>query len=202
MVADDPDSFADLDGHDTRPAGRCLFCRIFKWFGGGLKSPGSVPLPPGNPELGTLWNAGVGIYNFAAKLGYVLSGSSRALNVQFPTFRPMNDSDARDMNSLQLALLLVPDVGEEVAAEDLTYLYEKVGSEGQHLKYGITKNPATRYTAEELAGGRLKILAKGSRRMMLSLERQLHSTLPIGSEERQLYYILKQTLNGLKAPPY
>jgi hypothetical protein len=37
---------------------------------------------------------------------------------------------------------------------------------------------------------------------MLSLERQLHETLPIGPEERQLFYIQKQVQKGLKPPPY
>jgi RHS repeat-associated protein len=84
----------------------------------------------------------------------------------------------------------------------LTYLYQKIGAEGQHLKFGITNNPATRYTSEELAGGRLKILAQGPRKEMLQLERNLHETLPIGPEEGQGFYIQKQIENALKPPPY
>jgi hypothetical protein len=79
---------------------------------------------------------------------------------------------------------------------------KKVSAAGEHLKFGITDNPATRYTAAELNGGRLKIIAQGERSEMLSLERQLHETLPLGPEERQLFYIQKQVQKGLKPPPY
>jgi hypothetical protein len=80
-------------------------------------------------------------------------------------------------------------------------LYQKIGAEGEHLKYGITKNPETRYTVAELAGGRLKILAEGPRKDMLQLERNLHETLPFGPEEGQLFYIKKQMEKGLSPPP-
>jgi RHS repeat-associated protein len=83
-----------------------------------------------------------------------------------------------------------------------TYLYEKLGPNGEHLKYGITNNPATRYSPGQLAGGRLKILARGSRSEMLALERSLHEKMPIGPEEGQSFYIEKQVNNGLKPPPY
>jgi hypothetical protein len=88
------------------------------------------------------------------------------------------------------------------AGKGLTYLYQKVGPLGEHLKFGITKNPATRYTAEELAGGRLRILASGLREDMLVLERKLRQTLPIGPEERQAFYIKIQKALGLISPPY
>ena len=65
-----------------------------------------------------------------------------------------------------------------------------------------THNPATRYTASELDGGRLNILARGSKQDMLRLERSLHETLPIGPQERQLFYIQKQVARGLRPPPY
>jgi len=84
----------------------------------------------------------------------------------------------------------------------LTFLYQKLGPAGQHLKFGIASNPAMRYTSAELAGGRLKILTSGSRQDMLRLERNLHETLPIGSEERQMFYIQKQIEKGLTPPPY
>jgi hypothetical protein len=48
----------------------------------------------------------------------------------------------------------------------------------------------------------LKILAEGLRKEMLKMERALHSTLPIGSEEGQKAYIELQKAKGLKSPPY
>jgi RHS repeat-associated protein len=98
--------------------------------------------------------------------------------------------------------------GEEAATagkgaeKGLTYLYQKVSAAGEHLKFGIAKNPATRYTKQELAGGQLRILAKGAREDMLELERSLHETLPIGPEEGQTIYIQKQIDKGLTPPPY
>ena len=109
--------------------------------------------------------------------------------------------------ALQATLTVVPVpwgslVSAAKGAQRLTYLYQKVGPLGEHLKFGITSTPATRYTSAELAGGRLKILAGGSREEMLQLERALHETLPIGPEEGQFFYILKQLESGLIPPPY
>ncbi|WP_218030600.1 Hint domain-containing protein, partial [Sinomonas atrocyanea] len=81
-------------------------------------------------------------------------------------------------------------------------LYQKLGPDGEHLKYGISNNPSTRYTAAQLNGGSLKILATGERRDMLALERDLHSTLPIGPEEGQSIYVQIQIKKGLLPPPY
>ena len=118
---------------------------------------------------------------------------------------------------VQAGMMLTPAVDEEAAGLAVkegekvvkalgekgdTYLYQKVGANGEHLKFGITKNPATRYTKEELNGGRLKIIGQGSRKDMLQLERNLHETLPIGPEEGQKVYIQKQVEQGLKPPPY
>ena len=54
----------------------------------------------------------------------------------------------------------------------------------------------------ELNGGRLRVLATGGREKMLQLERSLHETLPLGLEERQLFYIQKQVNKGYLPPPY
>ena len=93
-------------------------------------------------------------------------------------------------------------VGGGALGTSNTVLYQKVGPDGEHLKFGITKNPDTRYSAAELGGGRLKVIAQGSRQEMLQLERNLHSTLPIGPEERQSAYIGIQVAKGYQAPPY
>jgi hypothetical protein len=77
-----------------------------------------------------------------------------------------------------------------------------LGANGEHLKYGISDNPATRYSQAELDGGRLKILAHGERGEMLQLERSLHENLPIGPEEGQSFYIDVQVEQGLAPPPY
>jgi RHS repeat-associated protein len=88
------------------------------------------------------------------------------------------------------------------AGEEINYLYQKVGPKGEHLKFGITKNPPKRYSPGELGDGDLRIIAKGPREEMLRLERSLHETLPIGREEGQKFYIQKQIEKGLKPPPY
>lgn len=83
------------------------------------------------------------------------------------------------------------------SAKDVTYLYQKITPNNEHLKYGVAKNPLTRYTQEELGGGRLKILAKGERKDMLKLKRDLHETLPIRREGGQKFHIEKQINSGL-----
>lgn len=83
-----------------------------------------------------------------------------------------------------------------------TYLYQKVGPNGEHGKFGITVNPDRRYSAEKLNGGSLKIIAQGNRQEMLRLERNCHTYLPIGPEERQPYYVKLQASMGYKTPPY
>jgi len=37
---------------------------------------------------------------------------------------------------------------------------------------------------------------------VVAVERSLHETLPIGPEERQLFYVRKQVARGLLSPPY
>jgi uncharacterized protein RhaS with RHS repeats len=86
--------------------------------------------------------------------------------------------------------------------KNIVYLYQKLSKTGEHLKYGISNNPLTRYTKEELNGGKLKILAKGAKEKMLELERNLHKYLPIGPEEGQSIYIKLQKLIGYNALPY
>ncbi len=84
-----------------------------------------------------------------------------------------------------------------------TVLYQKVDKDGNHLKFGIAKIPEkNRYTTKQMNGGKLKILARGEKKDMLKLERDLHETLPIGPEEGQKIYIKKQVEKGLKPPPY
>lgn len=108
--------------------------------------------------------------------------------------------DVTDLTAIPMAAMNVLAVGR--VGRGATYLYQKVGAHGEHLKFGITKSPATRYTQEQLAGGRLRIIGRGERSEMLRLERQLHETLPIGPEERQLFYIQKQIEKGLRPPPF
>lgn len=81
-----------------------------------------------------------------------------------------------------------------------TYLYDMVGANGEHLKYGVTLNPETRYSTVELNGGSLKILADGPRPEMLYLERQLHETMPIGPREAQSIYLQIQLMKGYVPP--
>lgn len=175
------------------------------WVWGQLQSGGLVDdvalatrLASGDNELGAIVNAAVN------ESGEMLRDAKLINNIQL-----VAGVTALTRLGIQGGIkLLSAKVGTgaanttTTAAEDVTYLYQKVGAEGEHLKFGITKNPATRYNQEELAGGSLRIIAKGERSEMLRLERQLHETLPIGPEERQLFYIQKQIQKGLKPPPY
>ncbi len=77
-----------------------------------------------------------------------------------------------------------------------------MGSAGEHLKYGITEDPTTRYTSKERDEGSLNSLARGPKQGMLAIERSLHETPPIGPEKGHLFYIQKQIANGLRPSPY
>lgn len=82
------------------------------------------------------------------------------------------------------------------------YLYQKLSAAGEHLKYGVTTNPLTRYTRAQLAGGRLKLIAQGTAKDIFALERAAHEWLPIGPEEGQDYYKQVQARKGFRLPPY
>ena len=77
-----------------------------------------------------------------------------------------------------------------------------LSSTEEHLKYGYTKNPETRYTQAEMNGGRLNILAYGPKEGMLALERNLHENLPIGPEEGQTFYLGIRVAKDLRPPRY
>jgi hypothetical protein len=91
---------------------------------------------------------------------------------------------------------------KEIPANAESVLYQKVGSNGEHLKYGIAKNEfkksgaLTRYTEKELGGGRTRLLAAGSKQDMLTLERYLHENMPLGPEEGQDFYKQLQATSG------
>jgi len=180
--------------------------------------PAPLPLAPAAPdagrelhsELGGVVPVGSGdvlaspeIYYYSAKalefIGYVLIAFDIANTASVVLAGPDTSLAAVPLFGAAASLRIV---AARAGAKDVTYLYQKVGALGEHLKFGITKSPATRYTQEELAGGRLRIIGQGERQEMLRLERQLHETLPIGPEERQLFYIQKQIEKGLTPPPY
>lgn len=114
------------------------------------------------------------------------------------------ESAAQATNSTANIGNLVEELGESAARapKNPTALYQKVGSNGEHQKFGITKNPDTRYTSKELGSGQLNTIGRGTRQEMLELERTLHERLPIGPEEAQKFCIQKQIDQGLKPPPY
>ena len=141
------------------------------------------------------------IYKIGAALGGVGAAAVGAATGDSNLFNTALDGlSATRADNIELLIML--GAGGRVGANSSTSLYQKIGPAGEHLKYGVANNPSTRYTQEELGGGRLKILAEGSRQDMLKLERGLHETLPIGSQEGQKFYIQKQIEKGLAPPPY
>jgi RHS repeat-associated protein len=142
-----------------------------------------------NPDELSKALANVGVLAATAGLGD-LAGGAEEVNVLADTAE----------GTMQTATQLEFNFAEDVTSSDATYLYQKVRSTGEHLKFGITDDPATRYTAAELNGGSLNIIAQGERSEMLGLERQLHETLPLGPEERQSFYIQMQIQKGLLPP--
>jgi len=163
------------------------------------------PMPPpqfrsSNEMLSDMFASTVAEFYEAWRMRF--SGDQTAYGINPWTGTEISPRQAFDARFLGFLSLAAPPLRAARGAQGLKYLYQKVGPLGQHLKFGIASNPATRYTSAELAGGRLKVLASGSRDEMLQLERNLHETLPIGPEEGQSFYILKQVEKGLIPPPY
>jgi hypothetical protein len=151
----------------------------------------------------------LGLFDFGEYANQVVTGQILEQNIKnynqaLDNAVNGNPSALNDLLINSLPIGAIGKVGKSVTSLGScpTYLYQKVGALGEHLKFGVTKNPSTRYTADELAGGQLKIIAEGPRSEMLQLERNLHETLPIGPEEGQQFYILLQIEKGLKPPPY
>ncbi len=116
----------------------------------------------------------------------------------------MGGEAAKVYAGAKLAAVTCPVVGAAPLSARTTYLYQKVGPAGEHLKFGITSAipPRARYRAAQYAGGQMRILASGTRAQMAVLERALHRTLPLGPEERQIWYRVYQWLKGLDPFPY
>lgn len=84
----------------------------------------------------------------------------------------------------------------------ITSLYQVVNADGSHGKFGITVNPATRYSARQLDGGTLHVLAEGSRKQMLQTERYMHETIPPGNREgARAHKIYAAIQRGWQADP-
>jgi len=219
MDADDPDCDADDPcagrGNNGNPAGGYAntdwagvdaFSAVLSY-----NSTGSDPSLQATPTLSGmgasvgkgLWNEIIDLTNFGNRISNSLF-SGKPNYHQIPIRERVlaeNETDRQIMWGTSAFLLFLG--GEEEGPEKgTTFLYEKLAADGSHLKYGITKNPLTRYSDSQLAGGRLKFLAQGDRGDMLKLERDLRSTLPIGLEERQLYYVIIEFLKGYRVPPY
>jgi RHS repeat-associated protein len=199
----------------TGVGGSFALCGLIAGCGGSFDKG---PPPPSNSQLSAERSSGSiamgGLKEASNTLVSIMPGCGFVL-MQIPGtcphFEASNAGEKIGMNTVFAATLFIPGGGEEEAAAKVEqrignaathYLYQKLGPLGEHLKYGITKNLGSRYTAAELGGGRLRILARGARQEMLRLERELHSTLPIGPEENQAFYVIKQILKGLRPPPY
>jgi len=161
-----------------------------------------------NPDSGRFWSMDKyeGDLENALNLNKYLFGNTD----------PINNWDPSGLNTIQEQSFVADGVGtaaklarptvrsykvakNAICAAGVTYyLYDKLSLEGFHLKYGMTKNIGGRYTSAQMAGGRLKILAKScDKSKILELERNLHKYLPLGPEERQVYYKIFQALKML-----
>jgi RHS repeat-associated protein len=123
MVADDPESFADLDGHDRDMPKHDIycgfFCRIKLIFS---EKPKKVPAPRGSGGGASIYNAVAVFFNFSQKLGFVASGHRNLLQNRMPYMTPTNKEDAEVMDKVDLAILFIPGFDEAVAAERVTSL--------------------------------------------------------------------------------
>jgi RHS repeat-associated protein len=134
MVADDPESFADLDGHDgvPLPAGKCgLLCRLkFILFG----DPHNTRTAPDNhdPIGPVLVNSVVGVVNMADRAACSLSSSCTSAR-QEPYYAPNTPEQAKQMNQVEWAILFIPGLDVDALAADLVRGAKPV-AEGRELQ--------------------------------------------------------------------
>ena len=68
--------------------------------------------------------------------------------------------------------------GNSINSPRTAYLYRLETKDGQFLKWGISQNPATRYSKIFLRNKDLEIVQSGARREILQVERNLVETQP------------------------
>jgi RHS repeat-associated protein len=181
-VSNNGDEFSSNDGMACPAPG--------PWGTGGASMVQGDPLRGISDAAGNL----AGGITFAAGLIPVASAELATEGVQTPLIPLELETDTAAATGANFAVK----AAVNYVPKGVTFLYQKLGPLGQHLKYGITKNPITRYSGKRLLGGKLNLVAWGSKEKMLQLERLLHETLPLGPEERQFIYVIKQMMNGLK----
>jgi RHS repeat-associated protein len=240
MVADDPESFADLDGHSG-----------WSWFGG--RTPADFCAQSADEQA---MNQDLHCSDHDSKISSTLSTTQAEANSQQsgqtqtaaagtaaaePTvldkideeFNAVANSIADEMGSAASkalglagdalgvagAVLLIPaplNAGEDeqvakrntanssapepapaaggagkgkkphgnTAGDQYAELYALNDKNGKFLKWGVSKNAATRYSAKELAGGGVQVVGRGKRSDMLWLERSLVESMP-GSKNHE-----------------
>jgi hypothetical protein len=135
MVADDPESFADLDGHgpcllrDAQPcvgdfqansnkppkkAVTCTLCRIWNWF--------TAKDPDYDPFGKTFVNTFLELNNLRNRVAGAIQNAIDGTHEQpkqFPLLQPSSDAEASSMENLNFAFLFVPGFDVDVLAADL-----------------------------------------------------------------------------------
>jgi hypothetical protein len=151
----------------------------------------------GDPVLQV--GADVSVDSAIAKSGYSKSDQAKLQTVALAG-KAVGNSFAMFYTAISLGAAAKFAPQPKVQSDRPTFLYQMVSAKGEHLKYGVTVDPAGRYSPAELAGAELRILANGPRPEMLYLERLLHETMPIGPREGQSAYIQIQVDKGYVPP--
>jgi len=161
MVAEDPESFADLDGHDgwgagsdnnptiqpgdvewmfqetlssrpPKPAGKCGFLCLLKFVFFGDPHK-TRPAPDAEDPVGpAIANGAVGLVNLAGRAACALSSGCTSVR-QDPYYKPRTQQQAREMNQVDLALLFLPGFEEEGLATQEHHIATWYGRYGKIL---------------------------------------------------------------------
>jgi RHS repeat-associated protein len=120
MVRDNPESFADLDGHDpdgAKRSGKCGFWCLFK-YAFTSKSKNTISTSEVGPVLGAVMNGALGPVNFEMRLMYVVTGGRTGTPSVIPSFEPTTPEEEKVMRDIDMAMLFLPGLEEGELAND------------------------------------------------------------------------------------
>jgi RHS repeat-associated protein len=198
MVSDDPESFADLDGHccdgdgvgDT--IGRFFATALATWASdnaGGAFRPDATTVEgklgqmvgdfaaqqTGMAEVGTATDLTPGALALAS------GGQEEALAV--PGVLALHGAVTAGIGTTNLAKNALEDTATSkphgnTAGDQPAELYEKHDANGNFEKHGVSQDASKRYSKKEVNGGTVKVTERGPRKEMLKKERQKVETNP------------------------
>ena len=202
MIADDPESFADLDGHccdgdgigDT--IGRFFATAVATWASdnaGGAFRPNATTV---EGKLGQALGDTVAQYTGASEVkaagsaqtgALVLAGAGQEEAAPLAELGSvalgLHGAMTAGVATTNLAKSALEDTATSkphgnTAGDQPAELYEKHDANGNFEKHGVSQDASKRYSKKDVNGGTVKVTERGPRKEMLKKERQKVETNP------------------------